>query len=389
MRLIDDVQRRARMGRRHALAPESRLRDLLATVRAMTVLHATEPGTPYLSLFARMESFELADLDRALYESKSLVKQSAMRRTLFVFPRESLPAAVSGPAARSAAQDATKLIKDLAARRVTADGAGWLATVREAVLRRLAGGVELSSKQLRDELAGQVSWYEHKAHGEAVPVLTRALTWMSASGEIVRGHNDGQWRVPRPLWTRTDEWLGAPVDRCEAREAYAELVGRYLRTFGPVTELDLTWWFGATKGIVRQALSDLDAVQVRLERDHTGWVLPDDVDPEPPIEPWAALLPALDPTTMGWKDRGFYVEPSFAAGVFDRAGNAGTTAWWDGRVVGAYRQNEEGRIELVLPKDPGPTGRAALLAQAQRLGDWLDGAKVPTLYKTPLLTWSR
>jgi len=89
-----------------------------------------------------------------------------------------------------------------------------------------------------------------------------------------------------------DDWLGAPIIRCKESEGYATLVGRYLRTFGPVTERDLVWWFGATKGAMRQALSDLGAVQVRLERAQTGWVLPDDVDPEPPVEPWAALLPA-------------------------------------------------------------------------------------------------
>jgi hypothetical protein len=72
-----------------------------------------------------------------------------------------------------------------------------------------------------------------------------------------------------------DAWLGAPVSRCEVREGYAELVGRR----------DLVWWFGATKGAMRQALSDLNAVQVRLGRAQTGWVLPDDVDPEPPVEP--------------------------------------------------------------------------------------------------------
>src|SRR5262245_58137997 len=77
-----------------------------------------------------------------------------------------------------------------------------------------------------------------------------------------------------------DDWLGAPVSRCEVREGYAELVGRHLRTFGPVTGRDLVWWFGATKGAMRQALSDRNAVQVRLERAQTGWVLPDDVDPE-------------------------------------------------------------------------------------------------------------
>ena len=31
------------------------------------------------------------------------------------------------------------------------------------------------------------------------------------------------------------------------------------------------------------------------------------------VEPWAALLPVLDPTVMGWKERGFYLGPHGAA----------------------------------------------------------------------------
>jgi hypothetical protein len=140
---------------------------------------------------------------------------------------------------------------------------------------------------------------------------------------------------------------------------------------------------------MRQALSDLNAVQVRLERAQAGWVLPDDVDPEPPAGPWAALLPALDPTTMGWKERDFYLAPDFSSAIFDWSGNCGTTAWWDGKIVGAYVQDDSGQIELIVSRDPGPAGRAALQAEAGRLGDWLDGERVSALYKSPLVTWDR
>ncbi|GAA4202316.1 winged helix DNA-binding domain-containing protein [Actinocatenispora rupis] len=392
MRLIDDAERRARLARRHALAPRHRVADVPAAVRAMTALHGTEAATPYLSLLARVDGFTRADLDDALYSSRSLVKQLAMRRTLFVFPRELLPAAVSAPSARVAEQVAGRLVRDLEAGGVTDDGAGWLAAAREAVLRRLAGGAELSAKDLREglaELSGQLSWYEHKSYGGVVHVAPRVLTWLSATGDLVRGNNSGRWRVSRPLWTRMDDWLGAPLPRCEPPAAYEVLVESYLRTFGPATERDLVWWFGATKAAMRRALSDLAAVRVQLERDQTGWVLPDDVAPEPPVEPWAALLPALDPTTMGWKDRDFYVDPGFAPAIFDRAGNGGTTVWWDGRIVGAYVPDEDGRIELVVPDDPGRAARSALHAEAERLGDWLDGEKVSALYTSPLVTWGR
>jgi hypothetical protein len=392
VRVIDDAERRARIARRHALAPQHRVADAVVATRAMTVLHATEPATPYLSLFARIDSFTRAELEAALFESRSLVKQLSMRRTLFVFPRELLPAAVSSACARVARQEHDRLVKDLERNHVADDGAGWLATAREAVLRRLDGGVELSAQELREglaELAGRVSLNEHKPYGAVLHVAPRVLTWLSATGDVVRGRNAGHWRITRPLWTRMDDWLGAPVIRGQASEGYARLVAAYLRSFGPVTERDVVWWFGATKGAMRQALSDLNAVRVRLERERTGWVLPDDVDPEPPVEPWAALLPALDPTTMGWKDRDFYLTPDFAPAIFDRSSNCGTTAWWNGQIVGAYAEDDAGQIELIVARDPGPAGRAALQAEAKRLGDWLDGEKVTSLYKSPLITWDR
>jgi Winged helix DNA-binding domain len=98
------------------------------------------------------------------------------------------------------------------------------------------------------------------------------------------------------------------------------------------------------------------------------------------------LLPALDPTALGWKERDFYLAPDFYSAIFDWSGNCGTTAWWIGQTVGAYVQDDAGRLELMLGRCPGRAGRAALRAEAQRLEQWLDGEKVNALYKSPLAT---
>ena len=168
-------------------------------------------------------------------------------------------------------------------------------------------------------------------------------------------------------------------------DGYAEIVRRLLWTFGPVTEADLVWWLGSTKSSVRTALADpsVAAIEVGLDSGSTGWVLPDDTaDLESPAEmsPWVALLPTLDPTTMGWREREFYLDPVHTPFLFDRAGNGGSTVWVDGRIVGCWVQDPDAVVRLVLREDVGAPCAAALSREAERLTAWLDGEIVNSVY---------
>ena len=85
MRFPDEA-RRARLARRHALHPDHRLGDPAAVARAVVTLHATDPSTVHLAVAARMRAATVEAVERALYRERTLVKQLAMRRTLFAFP---------------------------------------------------------------------------------------------------------------------------------------------------------------------------------------------------------------------------------------------------------------------------------------------------------------
>ena len=124
----------------------------------------------------------------------------------------------------------------------------------------------------------------------------------------------------------------------------------------------------------------MGAVEVDLDDGSTGWLLADDVDDTAPADPWAALLPTLDPTVMGWKSRAFYLGPDHVRFLFDSNGNAGTTAWWDGRIVGCWVQDQDGVVALSLLEDVGTDGRTALDREAGRLTDWLDGTVIGHVY---------
>jgi hypothetical protein len=348
----------------------------------MTVLHSTEPATVYLSVWARVDGVSVADVDRALYDDRSLVKQLAMRRTLFVFPRDLLPAAWGSASARVAATLATRLAKEIEAGGIADDGTAWLDEARAAVLEALAGRGAMSAQEIRAQvpaLEARLDLAPGKAYAANVSIAPRVLSQLGVEGELVRGANAGHWRISKPAWTLMSDWLGDVPPATKADEGYAEIVGRWLRTFGPGTEADLVWWLGATKAAVRGALASVSAMEVSLDGGGTGWVLPDDEDPVGDVEPWAALLPVLDPTVMGWKGRDFYLG-AHGPHLFDTNGNAGTTAWWDGRIVGCWVQDDAGVVEVRALEKLPKAARSALDAEAARLTAWLDGTRVSTVY---------
>jgi Winged helix DNA-binding domain len=385
VRRIDVAERRARLAVRHRLAPPDRASDVVDAARSMVCLHATDPATVFLSAWARVGDMEVADMERVLYTERSLVKHLAMRRTLFVFPLETLPVAQAGISNRVAADERRRLIRDVQKAGLQKDGERWLADASAQVLAALAEGREATSSELRAEiplLEGSIAYGEGKSWGGQMPVGPRVLTTLSAAGRIVRGSNDGGWTVSRPRWTSMRSWIGEELQELSDAEGVAGLVERWLRVFGPGSAADIKWWLGSTVTAVRRALAELEAVEVELE-DATGYVLPDDLEPTEPVDPWAALLPGLDPTTMGWYDRGWYLGPH-KADIFDRNGNAGATVWWDGRIAGGWGQTPEGEIVVELLEDVGADGRAAIEREVRRLSEWLDGTRVTSRFPSPL-----
>nr|WP_238355281.1 winged helix DNA-binding domain-containing protein [Kribbella sandramycini] len=362
----------------------------------MTVLHATESASVHLSLWARVAGVSVDDVEQALYADRTLIKQMAMRRTLFVFPRDLVPAAWGSASKRVAVQTRTQLTKMLTDAGI-ADGAAiqtWLDTAAEQVTELLSDGVARTAREIRDHvpaLDGRVSYGgEGTKWSGATPVGPVVLTLLGAEGRLMRAANAGHWRLNKPAWTTTEHWL-KDVEPLDETAGYTELIRRWLATFGPGTEADIVWWLGSTKTAVRRALADLNAVEVSIDNG-TGWVLPGDDAETPEVEPWAALLPALDPTVMGWKERDFYLDPADKPFLFDTNGNGGTTAWWNGRIVGCWVQDADdpaAPVRLIIHADVDAHARKLLDAEADRLTAWLDGVRISNVYASPQMRGQR
>ena len=206
-RLVTDAERRARMARRHGIAPQHRVADPVAATRVVTVLHSTEPPTPYLSIHARVDGVTGADVDRALYDDRTLVEQLAMWRTLFVFPRDLLPAAWGSASERVAGAEGRRIPKDVEKAGIATDGEAWLAAARARVLARLEAHPDgIAAGDLRSffpELSTPVAVSAGSTRNH-----TRLLTHLGLTADLVRGRNGGHWRISHPVWVPMGRWLG-------------------------------------------------------------------------------------------------------------------------------------------------------------------------------------
>ena len=385
MRRFTDEERRARLARRHHLAPPHRAPDVVAATRSLVCFHATDPATVFLSAHARVEAMTVADLERALYVDRTLVKHLAMRRTLFVFPRERVGIAQAASSAAVAVNERKRLIRAVESSGLHTDGARWLAAASKAVLKVLDGGATLTFPELRAKVklldgtivhAGNTKW------GGPVPVGPRVLTVLSAEGKLVRGANRGGWHVSRPEWASMHAWLGEPLEVPSASEAAAALVSAWLRAFGPGTEADLKWWLGSTLTAVRRALA-ISGRRGRARRRHDG-LRPAgrsrrDASGRAMGRPVAAARSDAD--GLG---RSRVVPRRHKAHVFDLNGNVGPTVWCDGRIVGGWRQQADGSVELQLLEDVSRSQRRLIDAEAKRLGTWMKGLAVKPRFPSPL-----
>ena len=386
MKRITDAQRRARLARRHHLAPSTQLRDPVAVARDVVALHATDPTTVHLSAAARLKAPTVAQLEQALYDDRSLVRMLGMRRTMWVMPRDLVPvvhAAVAKTLERNQRRLLVKLVEDGG---VTDDGTRWTRKIERAPLRELQRRGEASAAELSKAVPGldtKLSYGEGKTWAGTVGVSTRVLTVLGTAGAVMRGRPRGTWVSSQYSWAPTESWLGAPIDAMPVDAARVELVRRWLGAFGPGTVADLQWWTGLGKREVQQALAEVAPVEVELDHGGSGLVLARDVAPVRAPAPWVALLPALDPTVMGWKERDWYLG-GHQAQLFDTNGNAGPTVWSDGRVVGGWAQRADGEVVVHLLEDIGRDGAAAIAAAAERLNAWLGPTRVVPRFPSPL-----
>jgi hypothetical protein len=373
------AERRARIGVRHRLAAEVRAGSAEEVAASLVAVHSTDAASVFLAIWARLadRAALASEVERALYDERTLLRLMAMRRTMFVVDRSVAPVVHAACSLTVAARERAKLLKFMETGGVGGvRRAAWLAKAEASALEALRSRGELTATELAESdvrLGAELVLSRGAKYEARVKIASRVLTVLAAEGRVVRTRPRGSWASTQFRWAAMEDWAGAPLEEVPAGDAEAALALLWLRAYGPAGAEDLKWWTGWSVAQTKRALDQDDVVACVLEDGEPGVVLADDVDPVDVSAPWVARLPALDATPMGWKRRDFYLG-AHAERLFDVNGNVAPTVWADGRIAGGWTRRPDGEVMFGLLEDIGAEALAAVEAEAAVLTPRLGNA---------------
>lgn len=381
--------------RNHGLLERAPLTELGHVVGACG-LQDSPPGSAALALNARTD-LTPEDLSAAVSTRKSLVTTWSMRGAPFLIPTEDAAVFTTGvlpPTGEGRLHLIRGVEQALDRLSLTLDEATGL--VRDEI-RDVLTGRQLTVTELGEQIAPRISghlpdtardvWNSEGPHaagqpvGEAVAHFVLRILTLEGVLCIVPGKGS--------RFSLVDDWCGAPFPTMGPSAARAELLRRYLHSYGPSTRSDFAAWLGVT---ATDAKAWWDPVAEDLtEVDQAGrraWILTADLDdllgdalfPADAVR----LLPPHDPYTQ-CRDRETVVAKEHHRTVWAPVGAPGTILV-NGRVTGVWRPRKSGR-SLTVTISPfsslPPSTVTALEEEAESLGPFRGVDRVTLTVRTP------
>lgn len=304
------------------------------TIRWMTAMQAQDLPAALWAVGLRSSGAGLGTV-RAALDDGEIVRSWPMRGTLHLVAPEDLhwmlnittPRMIRGAATRHRQLEISE---------------GDIKLCRDVALEMLTGGRAATRQEMfaAFEAAGQVTKEQRGVH---------LLGVLCQTASIVLGPLAGN----QQKFAAFDEWI--PESRSlEREEGIAEWVLRYMRSHGPATERDFSWWSGIPLTEVRQGLKSVESELVSLVFEgNTYWLSPSTaevLDVGVPGERAVQALPAFDEFLLGYTDRSLVLPPEHADkivpggnGVFKKIIVSG------GRVVGTWALQGSGKTADVVP----------------------------------------
>jgi uncharacterized protein YcaQ len=344
--------------RRHHLLDDSPA-DAVTICRDMCGVQSQVMSAAYLQLWARNHAITRAEIESALWKTRTLVKTSLMRQTLHLIPADEFPLYIA----------ALRLSRVAAALRIMAkfdiarDEADALTTLIMDALSSGPLGRAAITAAVRPKVSKRVrAWMENVWSVVRVPV---------AEGLICYGAGESN----EVTFIRADRWLPDlkrnPVSETEAQCA---LFRKYLRAYGPATPTDFSHWSGIPMQHVRplRALVESELAEIPGDKKHC-LLLREDVavlSKSSTRKDSIRLLPSFDSYLLAHREKDHLLSAKHYKRVYRNQGWISPVVLIDGAVAGVWSHKLQNKRLLVAIAPFGKlsrTARAGIVREADRL----------------------
>ena len=335
-----------RLARHHLTFPAPRS-SLARVAGDMGGAQAQIMSAGALSLRARVRGLRPEDVEKALWQDRTLAKIWCMRGTVHLVPSDDLAVFARGCTGR-ANRDTHWL-----------ETHGYHAALIDRVLDALRRALDRprTRKELADIIAKTLGVTAHRKSGRGWGAARNAPGITIEGKSFPLGYMiflacyrglacAGPPQGNEATFVRPDVWLpkwrDLPVD-----EAETELLRRYLRAYGPATATDFMAWsrmtLKGTRAIWARLAGDLASVDIEGD---AAWVLRDDLAALRRAKferPLVRLLPYFESYLMGHNERDHLVDREHRKRVYRPAGWVASVVLVDGRVAGTWSYERKGK----------------------------------------------
>jgi hypothetical protein len=348
----------ARRMARHALARPVAGLGPAGIAGVLCGVHAQVLSAAELSIGRRIAGATRADVHRALWQDRSLVKAFGPRGTIHLLPAADLPMWIGAlsalPASVPTHPEGVRFTPGQAEEVIAAIGAAL-------------AGTELTVDELTEALADQAGpWAVEQtmeAFGGKWPRWRQLTSTAAHRGVLCFGPDRGR----KVTYTSPHRWLPGfrPADGGTALRA---LVRRYLYAYGPASPQHFAKWLSIPPRHAAALFGTLAGELERVELDgEPAWTLAGDTGTPPRPHTGVRLLPYFDAYVVAGQPRERLYPGPAAARALTPAGQAGNypVLLIDGVVGGVWHQRRSGR-KLAITVEPL---RELTAQQRSELGD--------------------
>jgi hypothetical protein len=360
---------------RHALAEPSAVLDPAGAAGLLCGAHAQILTAAEFSIGRRIAGATRADVRRALWEDRTLVKTFGPRGTVHLLPAVDLPmwtGALSAlPSSVPQHPEGVRFTAGQAAEVIAAidDALEAAQPAAEGVTGEGVAAEGLTVDELTEAIAGRAGpWAVERtmdAFQDKWPRWRQLTSTAAHRGVLCFGPDRGR----KVTYSHPHRWLPgfAPAG---GQAALRTLVLRYLHAYGPATPQHFARWLAISPRyaveLFGRLASDREGTAVeRVELDgEQAWVAAGDTGTPPGPHRGIRLLPYFDPYVVAGQPRERLYPGAAAARALSPSGQAGNypVLLVDGVVGGVWHQRRSGR-KLALTVEPLAELTAAQLRQ--------------------------